>query len=45
LRDELLDFGDTGVHRLSFRKAELDFFGDYYTEPSVETAAEGDREP
>lgn len=29
-RDELLDFGDTGVHRLSFRKDELDFFDRYY---------------
>ena len=33
LRDELLDFGDTGVHRLGFRKAELDFFDRYYAEP------------
>ena len=45
LRDELLDFGDTGVHRLSFRKAELDFFDQYYEEPSDEIAGTGDPEP
>ncbi|HCE02932.1 MAG TPA: carboxylesterase [Acidobacteria bacterium] len=32
LRHELLDFGDTGVHRFDFRKAELDFFDHYYAE-------------
>jgi para-nitrobenzyl esterase len=33
-RDELLDFGDTGVHRLGFRRAELDFFDQYYAQPT-----------
>jgi carboxylesterase type B len=43
LRHELLDFGDTGVHRFDFRKAELDFFDHYYAESADEDQDENDQ--
>ncbi len=43
VRDELLDFGETGVHRFGFRKAELDFFDQFYAEPLDPDA--GDQQP